>query len=140
MSTQQPSNVPPIDDWNQLLAGRVAVVTGGGSGDLVSGAAERVLEEGEEQFVLAVKVLVEAAQRLAGAIDDFLYGEVGGALLGDDHMSCVEEPLDALLGTDLGGAGGPFDRSLLPCRLIPGRDHERIRVLRDDTNPTVRIR
>ncbi|MCU1396801.1 MAG: 3-oxoacyl-ACP reductase [Ilumatobacteraceae bacterium] len=32
MSTQQPSNVVPIEDWNQLLAGKVAVVTGGGTG------------------------------------------------------------------------------------------------------------
>lgn len=31
-SAQQPSNVPPIDDWNQLLMGKVAVVTGGGAG------------------------------------------------------------------------------------------------------------
>ena len=30
MTTQNPSNVPPIDDWNRLLDGRVAVVTGGG--------------------------------------------------------------------------------------------------------------
>jgi NAD(P)-dependent dehydrogenase (short-subunit alcohol dehydrogenase family) len=27
-----PGDVPPIDDWNQLLAGRTAVVTGGGAG------------------------------------------------------------------------------------------------------------
>lgn len=27
-----PSAVPPIDDWNRLLDGRVAVVTGGGAG------------------------------------------------------------------------------------------------------------
>jgi NAD(P)-dependent dehydrogenase (short-subunit alcohol dehydrogenase family) len=29
---QTPANVPPIDDWNRLLDGRVAVVTGGGAG------------------------------------------------------------------------------------------------------------
>jgi NAD(P)-dependent dehydrogenase (short-subunit alcohol dehydrogenase family) len=32
MSPQQPSDVTPIDDWNQLLDGKVAVVTGGGGG------------------------------------------------------------------------------------------------------------
>jgi len=32
MTPQQPSNVTPIDDWNHLLDGRVAVVTGGGAG------------------------------------------------------------------------------------------------------------
>ena len=32
MSSQQPTDVPPIGDWNRLLDGRVAVVTGGGDG------------------------------------------------------------------------------------------------------------
>ena len=32
MTTQHESDVPPIDDWNRLLDGRVAVVTGGGAG------------------------------------------------------------------------------------------------------------
>ena len=32
MAALTPNDVPGIDDWNQLLAGRTAVVTGGGSG------------------------------------------------------------------------------------------------------------
>ncbi|MFM8870705.1 MAG: SDR family NAD(P)-dependent oxidoreductase, partial [Actinomycetota bacterium] len=32
MTTQVPTNVPPIEDWNLLLDGKVAVVTGGGAG------------------------------------------------------------------------------------------------------------
>lgn len=32
MTTQAPTNVPPIGDWNRLLENRVAVVTGGGDG------------------------------------------------------------------------------------------------------------
>jgi NAD(P)-dependent dehydrogenase (short-subunit alcohol dehydrogenase family) len=32
MTAQQPTDVTPIDDWNHLLEGRVAVVTGGGAG------------------------------------------------------------------------------------------------------------
>ncbi|HEX3840162.1 MAG TPA: SDR family oxidoreductase [Acidimicrobiales bacterium] len=32
MTTQAPTNVPPIGDWNRLLDKRVAVVTGGGEG------------------------------------------------------------------------------------------------------------
>ena len=32
MTTQVPTNVPPIEDWNHLLEGKVAVVTGGGAG------------------------------------------------------------------------------------------------------------
>ena len=39
-SSQQPSDVPPIDDWNRLLEGRVAVVTGGGDG--IGGAISRL--------------------------------------------------------------------------------------------------
>ncbi len=39
-STQDPSRVPAIDDWNQLLAGRTAVVTGGGTG--IGGAIARL--------------------------------------------------------------------------------------------------
>ena len=31
-SRQDPTNVPPINDWSRLLDGRVAVVTGGGDG------------------------------------------------------------------------------------------------------------
>jgi NAD(P)-dependent dehydrogenase (short-subunit alcohol dehydrogenase family) len=38
--TQDPSNVPEIDDWNRLLDGRVAVVTGGGVG--IGGAISRL--------------------------------------------------------------------------------------------------
>jgi NAD(P)-dependent dehydrogenase (short-subunit alcohol dehydrogenase family) len=33
MNTQDPSNVTPIEDWNRLLDGRVAVVSGGGKGN-----------------------------------------------------------------------------------------------------------
>jgi NAD(P)-dependent dehydrogenase (short-subunit alcohol dehydrogenase family) len=39
--TQSPDNVPPIDDWNRLLDGRVAVITGGGA-DGIGGAIARL--------------------------------------------------------------------------------------------------
>ena len=80
--------------------------------------AQRVLEQGQQQLVLAVEVLVEAAQRLAGDVDDLLHGEVGGALVGDDGLRGVEEPLDPLLGAELSRPGRPLDRPLLPGRLI----------------------
>ncbi len=40
MTTQNPGRVPPIEDWNRLLEGRVAVVTGGGDG--IGGAISRL--------------------------------------------------------------------------------------------------
>ena len=43
MSDQSPSRVPPIDDWNRLLDGKVAVVTGGGDG--IGGAISRLFAE-----------------------------------------------------------------------------------------------
>jgi NAD(P)-dependent dehydrogenase (short-subunit alcohol dehydrogenase family) len=43
MTSPQPSDVPAIDNWNQLLAGKVAVVTGGGDG--IGGAVSRLFAE-----------------------------------------------------------------------------------------------
>ena len=43
MSEQVPANVPPIGDWNRLLDGRVAVVTGGGVG--IGGAIARLFAQ-----------------------------------------------------------------------------------------------
>ena len=41
--TTQPSDVAPIDDWNRLLEGKVAVVTGGGDG--IGGAISRLFAQ-----------------------------------------------------------------------------------------------
>ena len=43
MSSQQPTDVTPIEDWNRLLDGKVAVVTGGGDG--IGGAVSRLFAE-----------------------------------------------------------------------------------------------
>ena len=67
-STQGPSRVPPIDDWHRLLDGRVAVVTGGGTG--IGGAISRlfgahgalveVVESDPDRATLVVEDVVAA--------------------------------------------------------------------------------
>src|SRR5581483_5337060 len=48
---QQPSDVPAITDWNRLLEGKVAVVTGGGDG--IGGAISRLFAEHGAQVEIA---------------------------------------------------------------------------------------
>jgi NAD(P)-dependent dehydrogenase (short-subunit alcohol dehydrogenase family) len=43
VNTQQPTDVSPIEDWNHLLDGKVAVVTGGGDG--IGGAISRLFAQ-----------------------------------------------------------------------------------------------
>ena len=62
-----------------------------GGPDLLRRAAQRVFEEGQQQFVLAVELQVEASQRLPRAVNDFLDGEVRAALLDDDGLRGIQE-------------------------------------------------
>ena len=55
--------------------------------------AHLLFEQGEQELVLAVEVLVEAAQRLLRAVDHLLHGELGRALLADDLAGRVQELL-----------------------------------------------
>ena len=104
---------------------RVPVGAGRGA-DLVGGPAQRILEQGEQKLVLTVELKVEAAQRLTGAIDDFLNGEVGGALFDDDRLGGVEESLDPLRGPELRCLDRAFDRALLPCGFFARACHRRL--------------
>jgi hypothetical protein len=112
---------------NSVNSARCASGSGGGR-DLDRGPPQRVLEQRQQQLVLAVEVLVEAAQRLAGDVDDLLHGEVGRALVGDDRLRGVEEPLDPLLGPELRRPRRPLDRPLLPRRLVTTRRRDLVNV------------
>jgi NAD(P)-dependent dehydrogenase (short-subunit alcohol dehydrogenase family) len=65
-TTQQPSNVPPIDDFNRLLEGRVAVVTGGGDG--IGGAISRLFARHGAQVEIA-EIDPDRAQRAVAEIE-----------------------------------------------------------------------
>ena len=79
---------------------------------------DRLVEEGEEQLVLAGEVLVEAAQRLAGAVHHLLDSELLAGLRPAQQLETgVEKALHPSLATEPGrvqGAGhgevAPSDR------------------------------
>jgi NAD(P)-dependent dehydrogenase (short-subunit alcohol dehydrogenase family) len=62
---QQPTDVPRIDDWNRLLDGRVAVVTGGGDG--IGGATSRLFAQ-HGAIVEVAEVDPERAERVVAEI------------------------------------------------------------------------
>jgi NAD(P)-dependent dehydrogenase (short-subunit alcohol dehydrogenase family) len=66
MTAQQPTDVTPIDDWNHLLEGRVAVVTGGGAG---IGAAIATLFAEHGARVELAEVDPERAEQTRRAIE-----------------------------------------------------------------------
>jgi NAD(P)-dependent dehydrogenase (short-subunit alcohol dehydrogenase family) len=67
MSPQQPSDVAPIEDWNRLLDGRVAVVTGGGDG---IGGAVSTLFARHGAVVEMAEIDPERAARTCAAIEE----------------------------------------------------------------------
>jgi NAD(P)-dependent dehydrogenase (short-subunit alcohol dehydrogenase family) len=83
MSTQKPSDVTPIPDWNKLLDGRVAVVTGGGA-DGIGGAIARLFAEHGAKVEIA-EIDAERAERSRKAIEG-----LGGAVR--THVVDVTRP------------------------------------------------
>lgn len=67
MNTQKPTDVTPIDDWNKLLDGKVAVVTGGGDG--IGGAIARLFAQ-HGALVEIAEIDPERAERNLTAIRD----------------------------------------------------------------------
>jgi NAD(P)-dependent dehydrogenase (short-subunit alcohol dehydrogenase family) len=66
MPTQQPSDVTPIENWNRLLEGKVAVVTGGGDG--IGGAISRLFAE-HGALVEIAEIDPDRAERTRAAIE-----------------------------------------------------------------------
>jgi NAD(P)-dependent dehydrogenase (short-subunit alcohol dehydrogenase family) len=66
MSSQQPTDVPEIADWNRLLDGRVAVITGGGDG--IGGAIARLFAQ-HGALVEIAEIDAERAERNRAAIE-----------------------------------------------------------------------
>jgi NAD(P)-dependent dehydrogenase (short-subunit alcohol dehydrogenase family) len=64
MSTQRPTDVAPIHDWNRLLEGKVAVITGGGDG--IGGAISRLFA----QHGALVEIAEIDPERAARAVAD----------------------------------------------------------------------
>ncbi|MDG2303422.1 MAG: SDR family oxidoreductase [Candidatus Binatia bacterium] len=64
MSTQRPSNVPPIEKWDRLLADKVSVITGGGDG--IGGGISRLFA----QHGALVEIAEIDADRAAAAMRD----------------------------------------------------------------------
>ena len=83
MSPPKPADVTPIRDWNRLLDGRVAVVTGGGS-DGIGGAIARLFAEHGAKVEIA-ELDAERAERSRKAIE-----ALGGAVRA--HVVDVTRP------------------------------------------------
>ena len=83
--------------------------------------AHGLLEQGQQQLVLAAEVLVEEAQRLTGALDHLVHGEVAPRLaLVHQLEGGVEEPLQAVLRPGPGREQRPRHGLLTPAqRLLP---------------------
>ena len=108
--------------WSRIVNGAEPLERIGlrvdGRADVVVRLADGLLEQGEHELVLAVEVLVEAAQRLLRAVDDLLDRELGRALLVDQLERGVEEALHALLGAGAGRVEAAGNRAFAPGRLV----------------------
>jgi len=83
-SSQEPGDVPAIDEWGALLAGRTAVVTGGGDG--IGGAISSLFAR-HGAFVEIAEIDAERAERKLAEIE----AAGGRARI---HVADVREPAD----------------------------------------------
>jgi hypothetical protein len=82
--------------------------------------ADRLLEQRQQQLVLAVEVLVEAAKRLPGPFHHLLDGEFPTRGAVHQLLGGVEEALHAALGPFPGRPERPRHGMLTPARGHPG--------------------
>jgi NAD(P)-dependent dehydrogenase (short-subunit alcohol dehydrogenase family) len=84
MSPQQPADVHPVADWNRLLDGRVAVVTGGGDG--IGGAISKLFAQHG-----ALVEIAEVDEARAVRTREAIHGAGGRARI---HVVDVTVPAD----------------------------------------------
>jgi NAD(P)-dependent dehydrogenase (short-subunit alcohol dehydrogenase family) len=94
MSTQTPDAVPPINDWNKLLDGRVAVVTGGGDG--IGGAISRLFAQ-HGALVEIAEIDPERAERAKADIEA-AGGKVRAHIVDVRKFEDVDRLAQAVLG------------------------------------------
>jgi NAD(P)-dependent dehydrogenase (short-subunit alcohol dehydrogenase family) len=92
--TTEPSDVAAIDDWNRLLEGRVAVVTGGGDG--IGGAIARLFAQ-HGALVEIAEIDPDRAEANRAAIEG-AGGTVRAHVVDVTDTAGVESLADAVLG------------------------------------------
>jgi NAD(P)-dependent dehydrogenase (short-subunit alcohol dehydrogenase family) len=93
MTTQQPTDVPAIEDWSRLLDGRVAVITGGGDG--IGGAISRLFAAHGAKVEIA-EIEEERAERAVSEIRE-AGGSARAHVLDVRKDSAVAELRDAVV-------------------------------------------
>jgi NAD(P)-dependent dehydrogenase (short-subunit alcohol dehydrogenase family) len=97
--TTDPQDVPPVDDWNRLLEGKVAVVTGGGAEGIGGAITELFAAHG------ATVEVAEIDRSRAEAVVNTVT-ETGGSARAHVVDVCTEEGVEALASAVLETHGG----------------------------------
>lgn len=98
---QQPTDVPPIADWNRFLDGKVAVVTGGGDG--IGGAISRLFAA-HGALVHVAEIDAERASRTVADVT-----AAGGRAVAHVVDVTVHADVDRLAAAVLGAPEGRVD-------------------------------
>jgi NAD(P)-dependent dehydrogenase (short-subunit alcohol dehydrogenase family) len=100
MSTQRPTDVTPINDWNRLLEGKVAVITGGGDG--IGGAISRLFA----QHGALVEIAEIDPERARSAVSDI---EAKGGVANASVVDVTRQADVERLATDVLGKHAHVD-------------------------------